>query len=442
MRWWWTWHRNNCRRLLVPRSGKVDVKLGNKYCVSIECVSLNLQNQFDDIGRIDVDFEMNRSQKQIQKAVKDFVKGEFKKEILQELTEGQKFPVSLWQASAELGFIGMDFPEEYEGQGLGVFEKVLVTEELCHGDSSVGGCLVRAAFGAEIILRYGSKEQKHTWLPKIAEGTKLSCRAYTEPGIGHGLNSLNTTAEKDGNQWIISGTKNYVINAGSLAGYYVVLCRTDSADNSSGKGLSTILVEADREGIEVEDMGKRIGGRLMFIGTVSFNKVKVPLENLIGKKNEGYAQVLSGMDETMVLSAAQSVGIAQGAFDRSFSHVKQREQFSKKLINFQVTQQKIADMATQIVAARLMTYKAAFSFNKGRSDVKLCAMAKYFAAKTAVNVCDEAIQLFGGYGYIEEYEVERFFRDAKFNDIFEGTEVTQKQIIANTLMKKSAMSLG
>ncbi len=385
---------------------------------------------------------MDRSQKQIQKAVKDFVKGEFKKEVIQELSETRKFPDSLWQASAELGFIGMDFPEAYEGQDLGIFEKVLVAEELCHGDSSVGGCLSRAASGAEMILRYGSKEQKQAWLPQIAEGAKLSCKAYTEPGIGHGLNVLNTTAEKEGDNWIISGTKSHVINAGPFAGYYIVLCRTDSVDNTPGKGLSTILVEADREGVEVEDVGKRMGGRLMFIGTVNFNKVKVPQKNLIGKKDEGHAQMLSCMDETMVLSAAQSVGIAQGAFDRSFSHVKQREQFSQKLIDFQVTQQKIADMATQITAARLMTYNAAFSFKKRQGDIKLCAMAKHFAAKTAVKVCDEAIQLFGGYGYIEEYEVERFFRDAKFNDLFEGTEVTQKQIIANTLMRKGTMSLS
>lgn len=384
-----------------------------------------------------MDFEIDKSQKQIQKAVKDFVKGEFKKEVIQELTEKNSFPTALWKASAELGFIGIDFPEEYEGEGLGIFEKVLIAEELCRTDSSVGGCLVRASFGAEIILNYGTNEQKKTWLPKIATGQRLACRAYQESNVPYDSLDINTTAGKTESSWIINGTKNYVVNAGELAGYYAVLCRTTTADNKSGRAAaSTILVEADRDGIEVSDMGKRIGGRLLSIGTVKFNNVQVPLENLIGKMNQGFAQVLAGMDEIMVLSAAQSVGIAQGAFERAFAHVKQREQFSQKLSEFQVTQQKIADMATQITAARTMAYQAALTLKKGQGDRKLCAMAKYFASRASVNVCDEAIQLFGGYGYIEEYEVERFFRDAKLNNLFDGTELVQKQMIANALMKR------
>jgi alkylation response protein AidB-like acyl-CoA dehydrogenase len=285
-------------------------------------------------------------------------------------------------------------------------------------------------------MHYGSDDQKHCWLPKVAEADVLSCVAYTEPGLGSDFVFSKTSAVQDANEWVINGTKSYVINAGPLAGYYIVLCKTDPSSETAEKGLSTILVEADRLGVETKDVGKRLGGRLMYIGEVQFSQVRVPLENTIGKVNHGFEQVMNCMDETRVLSAAQALGISQGAFDRSFAYVKQREQFGQKIVDFQITQQKLADMATKIMSARLLTYQAALSFKNGHGNGKLCSMAKLHAAKVAVDVCDEAIQLFGGYGYIEEYEVERFFRDAKINDILAGTRITQKNAIARALMKK------
>jgi alkylation response protein AidB-like acyl-CoA dehydrogenase len=200
--------------------------------------------------------------------------------------------------------------------------------------------------------------------------------------------------------------------------------------------MSLILVEADREGVSTMDVGAKMGIRMMHTAEVTFKDVRVPHENLIGKENKGFYQVLEFFDESRILIAAQALGTAQGAFDRALAYVKNREQFGKKIAQFQVTQHKLADMATRIEQARLMTYKAAWNFDQGRIDPKLTSMAKMAAARTAVEVCDEAIQLLGGYGYMLEYEVERFARDAKITELYEGTREIQKNTIASALLGK------
>lgn len=383
--------------------------------------------------------QLDKTQKQIQKAVNDFIKGEFKKEVIDSLVESYSFPEDIWKKAGEIGLIGLNFPEEYSGQEMGTIENVLVAESLCRGDSSVGACLSLAGYGAGLILRHGSEAQKATWLPKVAEGKVLSSMALTEPGLGNDLARSTTSAVKQGDQWVINGTKTFVINGGPFSGFYIVLCRTDPDASSPGKAFSTILVAAGHEGTTVADVGGRLGRRLMSVGEVQFNQVHVPIENLIGKENQGLTQVNASLNEHRILAAAQALGIAEGAFDRSLGHVKQREQFGRKLIDFQITRQKIADMATKIEAARLLTYQAAWQFdNNRRPSEKQSAMAKLYACRTAVEVCDEAIQLLGGYGYMQEYEVERFFRDANTADVFDGTQISQKNIIASELVKGRA----
>jgi alkylation response protein AidB-like acyl-CoA dehydrogenase len=383
-----------------------------------------------------MEFELSKEQKQIQKAVREFVKGQFDKTAIAEMETHHQYPDRLWKMAAELGFIGIHFPEEYSGQGLSVMENILVAEELCRGDSTVGACLILADFASEIILHFGSEEQKSKWLPQVAEGRVLSCGAFTEPDHGSDIASVNTTAIKDGDEWIIDGSKIFITNGGPRAGFYNVLCQTDPDASPGYRGMSLILVEADRQGLSTADVGVKMGIRMMDTAEVNFKNVHVPLENLIGEENKGFYHVLHFFDESRILIAAQALGTAQGAFDRALAYVTKREQFGKKISQFQVTQHKLADMATKIEMARLLVYKAAWNFDQKRIDPKLTSMAKMAAARTAVEVCDEAIQLLGGYGYMQEYEVERFARDAKITELYEGTREIQKNTIASHLIGK------
>ena len=382
-----------------------------------------------------MEFELNRTQKEIQKAVRDFAKGEFDKELALELDRKHEFPKKIWQKAGELGLIGVHYPEEYSGQGLGSMEDIIVIEELCRGDSTIGSAVALASFGSELLLHYGNEELKQKYLPQVAEGKMLSGGAFTEPDHGSDITAMNTTAVKDGDEWVVNGVKTFITNGG-LAGFYSVLCQTDPDASPAYRGLSVIFVEADREGVATMDVGEKMGISMMATAEVSFKDVRVPASNLIGEEGKGFYHVLHFFDESRIQVAAQALGTAQGAYDRALDYVKQREQFGKKIAPFQVTHHKLADMATKIELARLITYKAAWNFDQGRIDPKLTSMAKMFAAKTAVEVADEAIQLLGGYGYMKEYEVERFYRDAKITEIYEGTKEIQKNTIASSIIGK------
>ena len=382
-----------------------------------------------------MDFELNKTQKDIQKAVRDFVKGEFDKDLALELAKNHEFPKKIWQKAGEIGLIGVHFPEEYSGQGLGSLEDILVIEELCRGDSSIGSAVALSSFASELIVHYGSNEMKEKFIPEVAEGRMLSAGAFTEPDHGSDITSVDTTAVKEGDEWVVNGGKTFITNGG-LAGFYSVMCQTDPDTKPSYRGISLILVEADREGLSTMDVGDKMGITTMSTTEVILKDVRVPLSNLIGEENKGFYHVLHFFDESRIQVAAQALGIAQGAYDRALDYVKQREQFGKKIAQFQVTQHKLADMITKIELARLMTYKAAWNFDQGRIDPKLTSMAKMYAARTAVEVADEAIQLLGGYGYMTEYEVERFYRDAKITEIYEGTKEIQKNTIASSVIGK------
>jgi len=382
-----------------------------------------------------MEFELNRTQKEIQKAVRDFTKGEFDKELALELDKKHEFPRKIWQKAGDLGLIGVHYPEEYSGQGLGSIEDIIVIEELCRGDSTIGSAVALSSFASELVLHYGNDDMKQKFLPQVAEGKMLSAGAFTEPNHGSDITSMETTAVKEGDEWVVNGVKTFITNAG-LAGFYSVLCQTDPDAKPSYRGLSVILVEADREGVSTADVGEKMGISMMATAEVTFKDVRVPADNLIGEEGKGFYHVLHFFDESRIQVAAQALGTAQGAYDRALAYVKQREQFGKKIAQFQVTQHKLADMATKIELARLITYKAAWNFDQGRIDPKLTSMAKMYAARTAVEVADEAIQLLGGYGYMKEYEVERFYRDAKITEIYEGTKEIQKNTIASALIGK------
>ncbi|MEW5910736.1 MAG: acyl-CoA dehydrogenase family protein, partial [Thermodesulfobacteriota bacterium] len=346
-----------------------------------------------------------------------------------------EFPISIWKKAAELGFIGIHFPEIYSGQGLGIIENTLVAEAFCRKDSSIGSAVILSGFASECILRFGSDEMKNRTLPRVAEGEALSGGAFTEPNHGSDITFMETSAVKEGDEWVINGTKTFITNGG-LASFYTVLCQTDPEAKPTYRGISMILVEGDRKGVSTASVGDKMGIHTMATAEVNFKNVRVPLSNLIGKEGKGFYQVLEFFDESRILVAAQALGIAQGAFDRAIDYVKKREQFGKKISQFQITQHKLADMATKIELARLITYKAAWNYDQGRVDPMLTSMAKMYAGRTAVEVADEAIQLLGGYGYMTEYEVERFYRDAKITEIYEGTREIQKNTIAGTLLGK------
>ncbi len=383
-----------------------------------------------------MDFELTKEQSDLVKAARDFAKGEFDKDLARELDAKHQYPEKIWKKACDLGMVGLHYPEEYSGQNYGVMENILVAEELCRWDSTIGACIILASFASECVLRFGSDEQKAAWLPKVAEGKCLSCGCFTEPGHGSDITCLDTVAVRDGDDFVINGTKTFITNAGPLAGFYVTLCQTDAACQPPYRGISMILVPADTPGISVQSVGEKMGIRMMYTGEVSYKDVRVPQKNLIGKEGRGFYQVLEFFDESRILIAAQALGTAQGAFDRALAYTKQRVQFGKKLAEFQITQHKLADMATKIEMARLLTYKAAWNYDQGRIDPKLTSMAKMSAARAAVEVADEAIQLHGGYGYMAEYDVERFYRDAKITEIYEGTKEIQKNTIASSVVGK------
>ncbi len=378
-----------------------------------------------------MDFELDKAQKDIQKAAARFAKGEFDKELALQLERDHAYPEDIWRKACEEGFIGLHFPEEYGGSDYGILENALVVEEFCRRDSGIGAALLTAHFACEIVLHHGSDEQKARYLPMVTGGECLSAGAFTEPMHGSDITTMATTAVRDGDGWVINGVKTFITNAGHC-GFYVVLVQTDP--EAGHKGQSMFIVDADTPGIEVASVGEKMGLKMIPTGEVSFKEVRVPGSALLGVENKGFYQVLQFFDESRVEVAAQAVGTAQGAFDRAMEHIKGREQFGIKIAKFQAIQHKLAEMATQLELARLLTYKAAWTADHKKPDTKLSAMAKYYAGKVASEVASESIQLFGGYGYITEFEVERFYRDARITEIYEGTREIQKNIIAGQVL--------
>jgi alkylation response protein AidB-like acyl-CoA dehydrogenase len=382
-----------------------------------------------------MDFELNTEQNSIQKAAREFATGEFDKEIALELERTHTFPSKIWKKACELGFMGIHFPEKYGGQEYGIFENVLVVEEFCRQDSGIGVAISLADFASEIILRCGNDNQKEKYLTPVTEGKAISSGGFTEPDHGSDITLMNTTAVKQGDEYVINGVKTFITN-GTIGDFVIVLCQTNEEAKPTYRGQSVIIVEKGTPGYTTSDVGEKMGIKMTSTAELSFNNVSVPVSNLVGEENKGFYQVLEFFDESRIEIAAQALGIAQGAFDRALDYTKKRTQFGKKLAQFQVTQHKLADMAVKIDTARLIVYKAAWNYDRGKIDPKLTSIAKMYAARVAVEVTNEAVQLLGGYGYMLEYEVERFYRDARITEIYEGTREIQKNTIASALLGK------
>ncbi len=380
-----------------------------------------------------MDFRLNYEQEAIQKAAEEFAKGEFDKDIALEYERSHSFPFEVWKKACELGFVGMHYPEAFGGQEYGVFENALVVEAFCRQDSGLGIALSCADSCVEMILRCGSKEQKERYLVPVTRGEAISSGAFTEPDHGSDITSVSTTAVKDGGEYVINGSKTFITN-GPVCAFALVLCQTDPSKGRNGE--SVIIVERDTKGFTTSDVGEKMGNKMVPTGELSFNDVRVPISNLVGKENNGFFQAMDLFQELRIEVAAQALGIAQGSFDRALAYAKERKQFGKRLEEFQITRHKLADMLIKIETARLAVYRAAWNFDQENIDPQLISIAKTFAARTAVEVADEALQLHGGYGYMLEYEVERFYRDARLTEIYAGTREIQKNTIANSLVRR------
>jgi alkylation response protein AidB-like acyl-CoA dehydrogenase len=312
-------------------------------------------------------------------------------------------------------------------------ENALIVEEFCRRDSGIGSAVILSDFSSEVIMRFGSEAQKKAYLPKIASGEYISGGGYTEPDHGSDITFMNTTAVRDGDTYVINGSKTFITNGG-IAQFLIVLCQTDEDASPPYRGQSTFIVPTDVDGFEAVEIEDKMGLKMTSTAEIYFNNVRIPADALIGEEGKGFYQVLEFFDESRVEIAAQALGIAQGALDRTVAYIKERSQFGRKIAAFQVNQHKIADMATRVELARLMVYKAAWNYDKGRIDPTLTSMAKMTAGQAAVYVADEAIQMHGGYGYIMENEVERFYRDAKITEIYEGTREIQKNTISSGIV--------
>ena len=381
-----------------------------------------------------MDFELTNRQKQIRLAAREFAEGEFPG-VARECDRREEFPRELWRRACELGFIGLFIKKEYGGLGLGFLEFSMVMEEFWRVDPGCGNILL-TTFGAELIQLYGTEEQKRKYLPPLTRGKAIMGTAITEPDAGSDILSILTLARRDGDSYVINGSKQFITN-GSIANYLAVFCQVHPEAESRLKRFGVLIVETDRPGFSALKITGKMGIRASDTAEIRFNEVRVPKENLIGAgEGEGFSQIMQLFNINRVVAASQGVGVAQGALDKAVQYVKKRKQFGQPLGAFQAVQFKIAEMATWVEAARNLCYQAAWMLDHGKVDPKLISIAKYLAGEVGVKVANDALQLHGGYGYIADYDIERFYRDAKIVEIYEGTKEIEKNTIARELLGK------
>ncbi len=387
-----------------------------------------------------MDFSLTEEQQQLRRTVRDFAEGEIAPHVM-EWDEASQFPSELIPKLAEMGFLGVLFPEKYGGAGLGYIEYVLVIEELSRVDGSIG--IIVAAHNSlctNHISKFGSEQQKQKYVPPLAQGKKLGCWSLTEPEAGSDAGGARTVAVKEGGGWVINGSKTFTTN-GHYADVCVCMALTDQSKKTHG--FSAFIVEKGTEGFRPGKKENKLGLRASDTSEIIFTDCRVPAENMLGKEGEGFVNTLQVLDGGRISIAAMGLGMAQGAYEASLRYAKQRRQFGKTIAEFQAIQFKLADMATQIEAARMLTYRAAWLADRALASggdatrfSKESSMAKLYAGEVAVRVANEAVQIHGGYGFIKDYPAEKFYRDVKLCTIGEGTSEIQRMVIARQLLGK------
>jgi alkylation response protein AidB-like acyl-CoA dehydrogenase len=355
--------------------------------------------------------------------------------IAAELDESGEFPWEIVKTLAKSDLFRVFIPSEYEGLGGGIFEMCIVVEELSRACSGIALAYAASGLGTIPIILYGSDEQKKKYLPRLAAGEILAAFGLTEANAGSDAAGIKTTAKPDGDSYLINGTKQWITNGGEAA-IYTVVALTDPTRGP--RGSSTILVDKDHPGFTFGKKENKMGIRASATRELVFQDCRVPKTNILGKEGMGFLVAMKTLDQSRPGVASQAVGIAQGALDKAIEYSRERHQFGKPISSFQGLQFMLADMATQVEAARALTYAAARAIDAGEKDVsKVSAMAKVFASDTAMRVTTDAVQIFGGYGYMKEYPVEKMMRDAKITQIYEGTNQIQREVIALNLIKES-----
>jgi alkylation response protein AidB-like acyl-CoA dehydrogenase len=382
-----------------------------------------------------MDFTLTDEQQQVRDEVRRFADNEIRP-VATEYDRAEKFPHEIVDQAAELGLVGANIPVEYGGVGYDYLTNIVIIEELFAADAGTGLSIAAAAFGADALIGFGTDDQKERFLEPVATGEAIMGSAISEPDVGSDVSAVSTSAEKDGDEWVVNGNKMWITN-GSVGDFFVVLCETDPEAEGRYNGFSQIIVEADRDGFEAEKITGKLGIRASDTAELLFDDVRVPEENLVGTRGGGFLQLMQFFDETRTAVAAQGVGIARGAAERALEYAQEREQFDRPISEFQAIQHKLAEMHTETEAARQLTYKSAWSVDHREDQLtKLASMAKEYASRVAVEVADEAVQVHGGAGYVDDFDVERFYRDAKITQIYEGTTEIQKNIIARELLGK------
>ena len=355
--------------------------------------------------------------------------------IAAELDESGEFPWDVVQTLAKADLFRVFVPSEYEGLGGGIFEMCLVVEELSRACGGIALSYAASGLGTIPIILFGSDEQKKKYLPRLAAGEILAAFGLTEPGAGSDAAGIKTTAKPDGDSYVINGTKQWITNGGE-ASIYTVIALTDPTRGV--RGSTAILLDKGTPGFDFGKKENKMGIRASATRELVFQDCRVPKSNLLGKEGMGFLVAMRTLDQSRPGVASQAVGIAQGALDKALDYSRERHQFGKSISSFQGIQFLLADMATQVEAARALTYAAARSIDAGDKDVsRMSAMAKVFASDTAMKVTTDAVQVFGGYGYMKDYPVEKMMRDAKITQIYEGTNQIQREVIALNLIKES-----